>query len=65
MKDAAEMGSVAIIYLPSLINTGSSIQKSRGGAIHGQTALRSHKPTFICQNKESRLKMEQEIFTRC
>jgi hypothetical protein len=31
-------------------------QVNRGRGIHRQTAWRSHKPTFIFQNKESRLK---------
>jgi hypothetical protein len=36
MKYAVEMGSVAIIYIPSFINIGSGIQKLIGG-IHIQT----------------------------
>jgi hypothetical protein len=31
MKCAAEMGSGAMIYIPSFINTGSGIQKLIGG----------------------------------
>jgi hypothetical protein len=68
MKDAAEVGSVAMIYIPSFIKTGSAIQKSKeggGGRFTGtQTAWGSYKPTFTCENKENGLKMEQEIFTR-
>jgi hypothetical protein len=36
MKNAVEMGSVAIIYIPSFIKIGSGIQKLIGG-IHGHT----------------------------
>jgi hypothetical protein len=31
MKYAVEMGSGAMIYIPSFINIGSGIQKLRGG----------------------------------
>jgi hypothetical protein len=57
MNYAVETGSGAMIYIPSLIKIGSGIQKLIRG-IHTETALRSHKPTFIfyfLQNKESRL----------
>jgi hypothetical protein len=40
MKYAVEMGSGAMIYIPSLINTGSGVQ---GGGIHRQTGRRLHK----------------------
>jgi predicted HTH transcriptional regulator len=46
------MGSSATIYVQSFINTGSGIQK----LIDTQKQTRSHKPTFVFQNKESRLK---------
>jgi hypothetical protein len=51
MKYANEkMVSAAMIYIPSFIMIGSGIQKLVGGG------HRSHKPTFIFFNKESRLK---------
>jgi hypothetical protein len=41
MKYAIEMGSGAMIYIPSFIKTGSGIQKLMGGGgdsqIHGYT----------------------------
>jgi hypothetical protein len=37
MKYAVEMGSVAMIYIPSFIKIGSDIQKlMEGGGIHKQ-----------------------------
>jgi hypothetical protein len=45
MKHAVEMGSVAMIYIPSFIQIGSGIQKFIGGYRGTQTAWRSHKPT--------------------
>jgi hypothetical protein len=62
MKYASEMGSGAMIYIPSFIRIGSGIQKLIGarGFKDTQTAWRSHKPTFIFfQNKESRLKVSK------
>jgi hypothetical protein len=60
MKYAFEMGSGAMIYIPSFIKIDSGIQKSkwRGNSQTDSqtTAWRSHKPTIILQNKESRLK---------
>jgi hypothetical protein len=44
MKHAVEMGSGAMIYIPSFIKTGLGIQKFIGG--DSQTAWRSRKPTF-------------------
>jgi hypothetical protein len=44
MKYAAEMGSVAMIYIPSSIKIGSGIQKLTGGDT--QTGWRSHMPTL-------------------
>jgi hypothetical protein len=45
MKYAVEMGSVAVINIPSFIKTGSDIQKSIG-EVDAQTGRRSHKPTL-------------------
>jgi hypothetical protein len=43
-----EMGSGAMIYIPSFIKICSGIQKLiRGERGDSQTAWRSHKPTFI------------------
>jgi hypothetical protein len=36
MKDAVEVGSGAMIYIPSSIGTGSGIQKLIGGCTHTQ-----------------------------
>jgi hypothetical protein len=44
MKHVVEMGSVAMIYIPSFIQIGSGIQKFIGG-IQRHTGWRSHKPT--------------------
>jgi hypothetical protein len=51
MKYAAEMGSGAMIYIPSFIQIGSDNQKLIRGGGGGrftdiQTAWRSHKPTL-------------------
>jgi hypothetical protein len=56
MKYAVEMGSAAMIYTPSFIKTGSSIQKLKWGdppAQKYQVDLIS--PIFV--NNESRLKI--------
>jgi hypothetical protein len=45
MKYSVEMGSVAMIYKPSFIKTGSGIQKLIGRNSH--TIWRSQKPTFM------------------
>jgi hypothetical protein len=37
MKYTAEMGSVAMVYTPSFIETGSDIRKLMGGGIYRQT----------------------------
>jgi hypothetical protein len=37
MKEAAVMGSVAMVFIPSFVNTGSGIQKLTGGGIHRHT----------------------------
>jgi hypothetical protein len=48
MNYAVEMGLGAMIHIPSLIMTGSSIQKLMGALIHRQTTTwRSHKPTLV------------------
>jgi hypothetical protein len=44
------------MYIPNFIKIGSDIQKLIGGYTDTQTAWRSHKPSFIFQNKESGLK---------
>jgi hypothetical protein len=47
MEYAAEMGSRAVIYVPSFIKIGSGIQKwVSGGFTDTQTAWRSHKYTL-------------------
>jgi hypothetical protein len=43
MKYAVEMGSGAMVYIPSYIKIGSSVQKLIGGS---QPGWRSHKPTL-------------------
>jgi hypothetical protein len=45
MKYNFEMGSGAMIYIPSLLKIGSAIPKLTGGGI--QTFWRSCKPIFI------------------
>jgi hypothetical protein len=55
MKHAVEMGSGAVIYIPSFIKTGSDIQKLIMGYTDIQTAWRSHKLTSFFLNKESML----------
>jgi hypothetical protein len=49
MKCAVQMGSGAVIHIPSYRNIGSGIQKlmGRGGFTDTQTAWRLYKPTFI------------------
>jgi hypothetical protein len=54
MRYAAEMGSGAMIYIPSLIKIGSGIQKLIGG-IHRQLGDQIYL-ILLFQNKESRLK---------
>jgi hypothetical protein len=46
MKYAIMMGSGAMIYIPSIIKTGSGIQRLIRGYTDTQTAWRSHKPTL-------------------
>jgi hypothetical protein len=45
MEYAIEMGSVAMIYVPSFIKGGSGIQELIGGDT--QTGWRSHKPPTL------------------
>jgi hypothetical protein len=45
MKYAVEMGSVALIYIPSLIKAGSGIQELIVGE-DKQTGWKLHKPTL-------------------
>jgi hypothetical protein len=49
LKYAVEIGSGAMIYIPSFLKTGSGIQKLIGRDI--QRAWRSNKPVFIFKNK--------------
>jgi hypothetical protein len=60
MKYAAEMGSGAMIHIPSFIKTGSSVQKLIG-RICRHTAWRSYKPPLFFQHKESRLKIGSHL----
>jgi hypothetical protein len=54
MKYAVEMGSYAMIYMPSFINTGSGNEKLIGGEFTDtQTAWKSHKPTSEKQAKKN------------
>jgi hypothetical protein len=58
MKYAVEMGSDAMIYIPSFIKTGSGIQKLMGE--NSQTHILHDGDLislFSCQNKENRLKL--------
>jgi hypothetical protein len=67
MKYAVEMGGVAMMYIPSFIKIGSGI-KNLIGVIHRHTGWRPHKPAFIFQNKESKLKnvsCYKTIFAGC
>jgi hypothetical protein len=50
MKYNVEMGSGAMIYIPSFIKIGSAIQNFVKG-IHRHTAWKSHKPTLIFFHK--------------
>jgi hypothetical protein len=55
---AVEMGSRAMIYIPSLIKIDSGIQKlMRKGFTDTQTVWSSQKPTFIYLNNESTIKI--------
>jgi hypothetical protein len=56
MKYAVQMSPGGTVYIPSFIKIGSCVQKLIRGFSDTQTVRRSHKPTFILQNKERRLK---------
>jgi hypothetical protein len=56
MKHAAEMGSGAMIYIPSFIKICSGIQKLIGG-IHRHSMVISQAYLLFFQNKESGQKM--------
>jgi hypothetical protein len=67
MKYAVEMGSGAMIYIPSFIKIGLAIQKLTRGELrkhtHKQTRRQhvSHISLLLfCQNKESRLRMDSK-----
>jgi hypothetical protein len=51
MKYGAEMGSGAVMYIPSFMKTDSGVQKLMEGGGLGDTQThrcwRSHKPTFV------------------
>jgi hypothetical protein len=47
MKYVVQMGSAAMMYIPSFTQIGSGIRKLSGGNIDTQTIWRSHKPTSI------------------
>jgi hypothetical protein len=56
MKYAVEMGSGAMIHIPSLIETGSGIQNLYGGMhthTHTHTGRISHRPTLGKKAKKS------------
>jgi hypothetical protein len=57
MKHAVEIGTGAIIYIPSFINIGSAIQQLMGGGIHRQRGDRISLLLFS-QHKESGLKTQ-------
>jgi hypothetical protein len=60
MKYAVEMGSCAMIYIPSLIMISSGIQKLMGQYIQTHRKPGDLKRLFfIFQNKESMLKKRQ------
>jgi hypothetical protein len=47
MKYGVEMGSGAMIYVPSFIKIGSDIQELMGGYANTGAAWRSFNPTFF------------------
>jgi hypothetical protein len=60
MKFAVEMGSGAMIYIPSFINIGSGIGKLMGGFTDTQTSRQQGDRISLFlffQNKESRLRI--------
>jgi hypothetical protein len=62
MKYAVEMGSGAMIYIPSFVQNGSGIQKLITGdsQTHRQHGNRIS-PLLFFQNKESRLRIQSNI----
>jgi hypothetical protein len=54
MKNAVEMGSGSVIYIPSFIKTGSDIQKLTRGGVHRQHGDPISILSFF-ENKESKL----------
>jgi hypothetical protein len=62
MKDAVEMGSDAMIYVPSFIKTGSAIQKLIGGHTDTQTAWRSYEPTLGRSKSEALCDISQQTY---
>jgi hypothetical protein len=56
MKYALEMGSSAMIYIPSIIKIGTGIKKMKGGTHRRYGGLISLS-SFLFKNKESRLTM--------
>jgi hypothetical protein len=59
MKYSVEIGSGAMIYIPSFTKFGSATQKFMGGNTDTWRAWRCHKTTFILQKKENRLKRNE------
>jgi hypothetical protein len=55
VKYAVEMGSVVMIYMPSLVNISSGIHKLIRGDTHRQQGDPTSPLSFF-QNRESRLK---------
>jgi hypothetical protein len=59
MKYAVEMGSDALIYVPSLIKIGSGIQKLRGWDIQRHIQHGDHISLLLFfQNEENGLKVD-------
>jgi hypothetical protein len=60
---AVEIGSGAMVYIPSFIKIGSGIQKLMGRGVRGSQTRRQNsdlvKPTFIFLNEESRPKIHE------
>jgi hypothetical protein len=60
MKYAVELGSGAMIYIPSFVKIGSGIHKLIGGNM--QTAWRLHNPTFIHSRLENQANKCGELY---
>jgi hypothetical protein len=56
MKYAVEMSSDAMLYIPSIINTGSGIQKEMGSIRRQHGDLISLRLFYFFQNNERSLK---------